>query len=542
MPANDRLVIFDGNRKFHWSDLHHILMNEVSRIDSIAIVKSLGIWVSVEKLNQTIDNFDFTVKRGNSWERDMEVAVSTPTDRSPILRQFKRADCSVLVRDGEFNAHKFLSKVPRMFFVPSESHKPRNPRNPNTPLNLPQFTKNSGALQETSLLSAHKTATPWLESASGVCGLYVHVPFCFHKCHYCDFFSIVGDERQQEMFVERLVSEFSLVAPYITQPIDTIFIGGGTPTLLHGPLLSSMFEAIAANFMFTDQYEWTIEANPETVTPEIAKRLADAGVNRASIGAQSFDTDCLKTLERWHAPESVAKSMKCLRKAGIENINLDLIFGIPHQSMGVCRNDIQQTIDLAPDHISSYALTYEPNTPLYVREKRGEIQKIGEELESNMFEETMSILTSEGYEHYEISNFAKPKHRCKHNLMYWNNESWWPFGPAAAGHVTGRRWRNVPRLSQYLAGTTLPPVEDIELLSENGQAGETFMLGLRLRAGISNEQVEQLLNVKHGLWRRKVIEGYVANGLLTWDTNLRLTSEGIMIADSIIGGLLMDET
>jgi oxygen-independent coproporphyrinogen-3 oxidase len=231
-----------------------------------------------------------------------------------------------------------------------------------------------------------------------------------------------------------------------------------------------------------------------------------------------------------------------LREAGIENINLDLIFGIPHQTIEVFRDDIQKTIDLTPDHISAYALTYEPNTPLYVREKRGEVQKIDEDLESQMFEETMSILAMHGYEQYEISNYAKPNRRCKHNLMYWNNESWWPFGPAAAGHVAGRRWRNVPRLSQYMSATTLPPVEDVELLSENGQAGEALMLGLRLRVGIPTQRVEQLLAVPQGQWRREIVAQHIEDGLLVWDTSLRLTSKGIMFSDSVIGDLLMDET
>jgi len=430
-----------------------------------------------------------------------------------------------------------------MFIVPSQPHNPPNAPNPTyAPINLPQFTKNSAPTQGNTLNAPQITANPWLATASGVRGLYVHVPFCFHKCHYCDFFSIVGDDQQQELFVDRLVSELAFIAPFIQQPIETIFIGGGTPTLLKGNLLTKMLSAIAANFTFTDQYEWTIEANPETVTSDIAKRIVHAGVNRISIGAQSFDLDSLKNLERWHAPESVARSVAFLREAGIENINLDLIFGIPHQTIEIFRDDIQKTADLKPDHISAYALTYEPNTPLYVREKRGEVQKIDEDLESQMFEETMSLLASHGYEQYEISNYAKPNRRCKHNLMYWNNESWWPFGPAAAGHVAGRRWRNIPRLSQYMSGKTMPPIEDVEFLSENIRAGETLMLGLRLRSGISSKKVEKLLAVEQGQWRREVVDQHIQDGFLVWDSSLRLTSKGVMFADSIIGDLLMEET
>jgi len=411
-----------------------------------------------------------------------------------------------------------------------------------SPLNLPQFTKNSESDQGKSSDSVYQTASPWITTTSGVCGLYVHVPFCFHKCHYCDFFSIVGDEEAQERFVDRLLFEFETVGQHIRNPIETIFIGGGTPTLLEDSLLSSVLEGITTNFTFADGFEWSVEANPETVTPEKAKRLFDGGVNRVSIGAQSFDKECLKALERWHDPESVPRSVNYLREAGFENLNLDLIFGIPGQTLQVFRSDLQKTVDLNPEHISSYALTYEPNTPLTIREQRGEVQKIDEDLELQMFEEKMSILSTQGYEQYEISNYAKPDRECAHNLLYWNNGSWWPMGPAAAGHVEGRRWRNVPRLSQYNAHDGLPLVEDIELLSESSQAGETLMLGLRLREGIPKERVQMLLSVKNGDWRVQVIEHYMQEGLLALSPNLQLTTQGILLADTIIGDLLMEPT
>ena len=505
-------------------------MDQIYRIDSVPIMKSLSIWVSVEELNQAIANFDFTVKWSYRRQGNVKVTVSTATYRSPILCQFKRATCSVLIRNGEFNAHKFLVEVPRMPFVEKTPDTTSNP--------LTQFINNLGASQGRNTINAED----WLAQASAVSGLYIHIPFCFHKCHYCDFYSIVGDENQQTKFVERLISEFAAVAPYITQPIETIFIGGGTPTLIEQNLLSKMLGAIATHFTLAQDYEWTIEANPETLTPDVSTRLAEGGINRVSIGAQSFDIDCLKTLERWHTPGSVAKSMQHVRNAGIENVNLDLIFGIPNQTMEVFRNDIKQTVDLSPEHISAYALTYEPNTPLYVREQRGDLQKIDEDLESRMFQETMTILEAHGYEQYEISNYAKPNRSCKHNLMYWNNKSWWPCGPAAAGHISGRRWRNVPKLSQYLTGFGLPSIEDVETLSENGQAGEALMLGLRLRDGIQSDRVDQLLQVKGGQWRRKVIEEHIQQGNLDFASSLRLTSKGLMVADTIIGDLLMDES
>ena len=419
-----------------------------------------------------------------------------------------------------------------MQFVLSQSHNP--------PLNLPQFTKNGNGVQENSSKLIANGATPWLVGASGISGLYIHVPFCFHKCHYCDFFSIVGDEKAQETFVHRLLLEIKTVGQYINDPISTIFIGGGTPTLLEGHLLSQVLDAISENFTFAEEYEWSVEANPETVTADIASRLIAGGVNRVSIGAQSFDEQCLKTLERWHNPESVVRSVQFLRDAGIENLSLDLIFGIPNQSIKVFREDLLLAINLGPEHISSYSLTYEPNTPLTVKQQRGKIQKIDEDLELQMFEETMEILASNGYEQYEISNYAKPERQCKHNLLYWNNGNWWPLGPAASGHLAGRRWRNVPRLSLYNKHVGLPPIEDVELFSPCGQAGETFMLGLRLREGIPKNRVDRLLSVKDGGWRAEIIKKHVQDGLLAWSPNLHLTIRGIMLADTVIGELLMD--
>ena len=411
-----------------------------------------------------------------------------------------------------------------------------------TAIPLAQFTSNTDATQDNSSNLPRETAQAWLSEASEVTGAYMHVPFCFHKCHYCDFFSIVGDETQQLAFAERLISEIESVAPYIKKPLSSVFIGGGTPTLLAPALLARVLDSFTENFTLAESYEWTIEANPETVTSEIAQTIRNSGVNRVSIGAQSFNEDCLKALERWHEPASVGRSVELLRRAGIENINLDLIFAIPNQTLEIFRDDLSKTIELNPDHISSYALTYEPNTPLFVREKRGEVKKIDEDIETRMFEETMSILSSHGYEQYEVSSYAKPNCQCKHNLMYWNNESWWPFGPAAAGHLSGRRWRNIPRLSEYVQLGGMPPIEDMELLSPNMQAGETLMLGLRLRAGIPKERVEQLVEVKDGSWRRAVIEGYVSRDLLEWSPNLRLTSQGLLLADTVIGDLLMEES
>lgn len=388
-----------------------------------------------------------------------------------------------------------------------------------------------------------KTAGDWIEEAGNVQGAYVHVPFCFHKCHYCDFYSIVGDSEGQVAFVNRLVGEIEFVGAHMNSPLSTIFIGGGTPTLLEGSLLTKMLESIASNLPLSDEVEWTVEANPETVTFDTAKRLADAGVNRVSIGSQSFNEDCLTSLERWHEPSTVQRSVEHLRRVGIDDINIDLIFAIPNQTLEIVRDDHLKAIALQPQHISSYALTYEPNTPLAIRERRGDICKTEEDIEARMYKESIHVLAAHGFEQYEISNYAKLGKACKHNLLYWNNGNWWPFGPAAAGHVSGRRWRNVPRLSQYIKGDGLPAVEDVELLSQCGQAGEALMMGLRLRDGMARDRVEALLEVEAGAWRTRVIASHIENGLLQWRENhLCLTSLGLMLGDTVVVALLKEES
>lgn len=410
------------------------------------------------------------------------------------------------------------------------------------PLSLAQFTKNGGLTQEQTREEQCKTATPWIATASEVTGLYIHVPFCFHKCHYCDFFSIVGDASYQQQFVNQLTTEFQIASTHISQPIQSIFIGGGTPTLLEPSLLSMMLKSINSNFTLDATCEWTIEVNPETVTSELALILMDAGVNRVSIGVQTFNEVRLKALERLHKPSSVYRSVDHFRAVGFENINLDLIFAIPGQTLAMAEDDLRKAIELEPAHISSYALTYEPQTPLYTREKRGEVEKVNEEVEARMFEQTMRILADAKYEQYEISNYCQPGKECRHNLNYWNNGAWWPFGPAAAGHVAGRRWRNVPRLSQYCQADGLPPVEDVELLSENSRVGETFMLGLRLLRGIPKQKVLALLTQEGGDNRHALIKQHMEAGLLEWSPDLRLTKKGLMLADTVMGDLLMART
>ncbi len=369
---------------------------------------------------------------------------------------------------------------------------------------------------------------------------YFHVPFCRHKCHYCDFYSFVDTEERGAAFVARLEREIEAAREFIVSPLKTLFIGGGTPTMLAPGLLAQMLSTIRSKLAFEVGCEWTVEANPETVTDEVAGILASSGVNRVSLGAQSFNRELLHALERHHDPESVGRALDKLRRAGIGNINLDLIYGIPGSSLEQWREDLRATIALGPNHISAYGLVYEPNTPLTVKLRNGLVLRVAEELEAQQCEVAVECLADAGFARYEISNWATPGHECRHNLLYWENANWWAFGPSASGHADGVRWKNVPRLTDWLESGPLSPVVDVERLDGDSRAGEGFMLGLRLIRGIDRPRLAELLQMgSGGQRRREAIDRFAAASLLEWSGDrLRLTARGLMVADTVLSELV----
>jgi oxygen-independent coproporphyrinogen III oxidase len=375
-------------------------------------------------------------------------------------------------------------------------------------------------------------------------GLYIHVPFCFHKCHYCDFYSIVDSRDRQGQFVARLIEEIEAAAELLPSPLETIFVGGGTPTLLAAPLWADLLAALSGAVLRLPGAEFTVEANPETVTPELADVLVAGGVNRVSIGAQSFNPVHLKTLERWHDPRNVGRAVEIFRAAGVGSINLDLIFAIPGQSVTDWVADLDAAIALECDHLSCYGLMYEPNTPLTQKLRQGKIAPVDDESAAAMYESSMERLADAGFEHYEISAWAKPGKRCRHNVLYWTNQDWWPLGPSASGHVGGTRWKNVSRLAEYLDERPgrggLPPITDVERLDADGRVGEELMLRLRLVDGIERSWLEGLLREgARGGERAAAIEKAIAENLLEeregW---VRLTRRGLLLADVVLAELV----
>ncbi|MCH2149320.1 MAG: radical SAM family heme chaperone HemW [Phycisphaerales bacterium] len=370
--------------------------------------------------------------------------------------------------------------------------------------------------------------------------VYLHVPFCRHRCHYCDFFTLAGRNDEIPRYVDRVVDELCVSASRFLKPVQTVFFGGGTPTLLPPEQLRRLVQAFHDSVPMAQGVEWTVEANPETVTAEHASVLAAGGVNRISLGAQSFDVELLRTLERRHDPSNVLRSIEHVRGAGIDRISVDLIYAIPGQTLEQWSTDLQRAIDLGVTHLSCYGLVYEHGTPMTRRRDQGHIAPIDETLESEMHLMAREVLAGSGFQQYEISNWSHPNQQCMHNLVYWRNGNWWPVGPGASGHIDGVRWKNEARLGTYVSGAGLPAATHVEQVDADAQVGEAFMMGLRLMQGMSAERVESLLACgRDGERRRRMIELHAGNGLLEMDSaGLRLTEAGILLSDTVFADLL----
>lgn len=389
--------------------------------------------------------------------------------------------------------------------------------------------------------------------ASPAPALYIHIPFCFHKCHYCDFYSIVDTRDRQSPFTDRLITELRALAPFAAgRPLETIFVGGGTPTLLRPDLwrriLATLADVFDLSAISAGTGEFTVECNPETASDELFGVLRAGGVNRMSMGAQSFQPGHLKTLERWHDPENVARAVVLAQQAGISRLSIDLIFGIPSQTLADWDRDLARALALGTEHLSCYGLTYEPNTAMTARLRRGDFQPAPEDLEAEMFLHTVTTLRAAGLERYEVSNFARPGAECRHNLAYWRQRDWLAAGPSASGHVAGWRWKNAPRLDDYLnSEPPWPSAMDVEPPDEARALIERIMTGLRLAEGLPEAEIcdrtdriaaqrsadrpsERLML----LTQRLRVEGLLRATEQNQESRWMLSDEGFLIADRLI--------
>ena len=369
-------------------------------------------------------------------------------------------------------------------------------------------------------------------------GAYLHIPFCAHHCGYCDFAIATGADHFIDRYIEALTAELATLGQ--PQPVQTLFLGGGTPTHLSAVQLERLLAAVLPWLPPQPGHEFSIEANPNTLDADKVKVIADHGVTRVSLGAQSFHRELLRVLERNHNPADVPRAVE-LVKARISHVSLDLIFGVPGQSSEQWADDLRQALALKPDHISTYGLTYEKGTRLWKQRRVGQVQALDEDAELHLYELAMETLESAGLEHYEISSFARPGGRCRHNQVYWANEAYFGFGMGAARYVEGKRELNTRDLHTYLDKilSGRPGTFQSECLPPEERARETMALNLRRSEGIVRPRFREQTGYDVDELARAAIERHVVLGLLEGDgASVRLTRRGKCVADAVIGNLL----
>ena len=373
-------------------------------------------------------------------------------------------------------------------------------------------------------------------------GIYIHVPFCRSKCLYCDFYSLPGkpDKRMGE-YLRAVVAHIKETGPLApTYRVDTVYFGGGTPSYLGAEGLTAILNAIRKNFDVSPTAEITFEANPDSVTPRLLRRLKSEGFNRISLGIQCDDDKILKTLGRPHNYEQAVKAVKRIRRAGYRNLSIDLMYGLPGQTLAAWEKTVNHVLHLDPDHISCYGLKVEEGTPLYAYQDRYDLP--GDDAQADMYLAMVDILRRKGYRQYEISNFAKREMASKHNLKYWNGGEYLGFGPGASSDFAGKRFSIVRSLEDYVDGIKYgrAVVDEIQEVPPRERAGEYLMLRLRTTAGISREEYERryLLNFEplvDVLDRACLRNHAMSNG----KGGYRLTPEGFLVSNSILTDLFI---
>ncbi len=371
--------------------------------------------------------------------------------------------------------------------------------------------------------------------------LYIHIPFCVKKCLYCGFYSTPYSREHADAFLSSLRSEAALYKDaFHGRPFETIYIGGGTPTALSLDQFNILAGIVREHFLISNNIEFTVEANPGTVSEQGLKMLLECGVNRLSLGVQSFSDPVLRTLGRLHTSEEAVDAVMCARQAGFQNIGIDLIYGVPGQTESLWRESLEQAIELEPKHISAYSLSLDEGTWFTREVEAGRLALPHEETVARMYELAVSVLARAGYPRYEISNFSLPGFECRHNLNYWRRGEYLGLGPGAWSFVSGKRCSNIPDVREYTrrlaAGSS--PVEYEETVRPEQAAAEALMLGLRTEAGIELRRFER----EHG---RQAVERLVKNveplsgrGMVSLSSGfLRLTGRGILLSNDVIGRL-----
>ena len=397
-------------------------------------------------------------------------------------------------------------------------------------------------------------------------GLYIHIPFCVRKCNYCAFLSFDAETSPRKEYTDALVNEITYRGNELGHPeVDTVYVGGGTPSVLDISQMRDIMHAVSKSFRVKEGAEITIEANPATLGRKDGVTLAKLqayrfmGFNRLSMGVQAMDNDRLHYMGRIHTAENVARDMELIRRKGFDNVNLDLMFSIPGETTEDALSDLRKILELGPEHISCYSLQIEEGTPFGDMAEAGELTEVPDEEDRRTYHEICRILKEVGYEHYEISNFARPGYRSRHNSLYWDMSDYIGVGLGASGFTGGRRYKNTSDIEAYIQTFEVLPASEgarINIPLEEDHQNDSFdniseavFTGLRRAEGISYEDAIAAYNrgggqsegpAKEGFWRifaeaKAEAEDYARRGLLIIDDKgLRLTEQGIDISNQIM--------
>jgi oxygen-independent coproporphyrinogen-3 oxidase len=372
---------------------------------------------------------------------------------------------------------------------------------------------------------------------------YLHIPFCEHKCIYCDFYSIApagsGETHSSliDGFLSALETEIQLRAEdkRFHESVETIFFGGGTPSLLHPSEIEKILNLLASRFSIQANAEITLETNPGTVDKQKIKGFHSAGINRISMGIQSFYNDDLRFLTRIHTASEAKQCVLDAYTAEFKNVSFDLIFSLPNQSLQRWKSNLEQAIELQPTHISCYSLIVEPGTPLFNMVQSKQVTPLDTDSDAELYEFTIDFLTSHGFEQYEVSNFAKPNFKCRHNINYWNHSNYLSFGPSAHSFWKNERWWNVSNIAAYIEqlNNRILPLSGGEHLSETKLMEEAIFLGLRSE-GIDFEQFRRRFARNLLIENSSLISELIQQGRARMESGrFRLAAKGYLVCDEI---------
>lgn len=365
---------------------------------------------------------------------------------------------------------------------------------------------------------------------------YVHIPFCSHICYYCDFAKVLMTGQPVEAYIDELLKEYD---SYGISNLQTLYIGGGTPSVLPADQLEKLLTHLTKNLDLEELEEFTVEANPSDLTDEVLTVLAQSPVNRISLGVQSFDDKLLKKIGRTHTEAQVYSSIERLRAAGFENITIDLIYGLPNQTMEMVERDVQKFLELDLPHVALYSLILEDHTVFMNRQRRGRLRLPSDDRNADMYEYIIETLTAKGYSHYEVSNFGKIGYESKHNMTYWDNAEYYGIGAGASGYLEGIRYKNHGPVHHYLREENKRVNE--EVLTRKQRIEEEMFLGLRKKNGVSIERFHKKFGqTLEEIYGTIIEELTLQKMLFEADGRIRMTEKGFELGNEVFERFLLD--